>query len=153
MENQAVEFYTSLFGGSLETAQKYVSDYFSQKKLISDQNDFSVEILMAYKEETPLCFLELNSSWMVNQKLPAVKPVCINHIIHQNGEGLRELINRAEQVALQRKLDLIWIRVFNTDQVLLDLMPELGYLEFEFDIAPVQGLAAAQIYFSKIITN
>jgi len=151
MENQAIQFYTNLFGQSNETAQKYVSDYFSQKKLIRDQNDFSVEILMVYEDENPLCFLELNSSWGVNQNLPAVKPVCINHIIHQNGEGLIELIKRAEEVAAQRRLDLIWMRVFATDQILLNLMPKLGYLEFHFDILPVQGLPVDQIYFSKII--
>jgi hypothetical protein len=153
MENQAIQFYTLLFGHSNETAQKYVSEHFSQKKLIRDQNDFSIEILMVYEDEKPLCFLELNSSWGINQNLPAVKPVCINHIIHHNGEGLTELIKRAEEIAAQRKLDLIWMRVFNTDRILLNLMLQLGYLEFEFNIAPVQGLPIDEIYFSKIITS
>lgn len=81
MEEKALKFYSDLFGTEKEIGEKYAQENLSSQKLFRIQNDFSVEMLMAYEGENPLSFLKLNSSRLANQNLGANKPIGFNHIV------------------------------------------------------------------------
>ena len=125
MENKAKEFYKRLF--EQKDADKYTEEQFSQKELFRIQNDFSIEILMVYEAENPSSFLKLDSSRLSNEKLAAEKAICLKDIIHFNEEDLLVIFKRAEEIASQRKHDLIWVKAFSADTDLIKVVKCLNY--------------------------
>lgn len=129
MENQAINFYTNLFQSQIE-GKKYTEENLSREILFKIQNDFSIEMLMVYGDETPLSFLKMNSSRLFNQNLGAFKPLNISTIIYDNTEDIMVLLKRVEEVAYQRKHDMIWVKVLKTDTFLIQKLQTLTYEEF-----------------------
>ena len=150
MEEKALKFYSDLFGAQKEIGEKYAQENLSSQKLFRIQNDFSVEMLMAYEGENPLSFLKLNSSRLANQNLGANKPIGVNHIVYFNPEDLVVLFKRAEEVALQRKHDLIWVKAFEIDTVLIATLKSLGYEEFRYESDPEEE-TPKELYFKKSV--
>lgn len=150
MEEKALKFYSDLFGNEKEIGENYAKENLSSQKLFRIQNDFSVEMLMAYEGENPLSFLKLNSSRLANQNLGANKAIGVNHIVYFNPEDLVVLFKRAEEVALQRKHDLIWVKVFEIDTVLTATLKSLGYEEFNYENDFVEE-TPKQLYFKKSV--
>jgi hypothetical protein len=149
IENQAINFYSNLFGQSTALGEKYVEENLSIPKLFKIQNDFSVEMMMVYDNETPLGFMKLNSSRLSNQNLGTNKPVGIDHIVYFKKEDLLVLLKRAEEVATQRKYDLIWIKAFKEDTVLIELLESLGYQTFNYNEDNVTNSYQEPVYFRK----
>ena len=144
MENQALQFYERLFEQK-DAAVQTAEERFSQKELFRIQNDFSIEILMVYEGENPKSFLKLDSSRLSNENLEAEKAICLKDIIYFNEEDLAVLFKRAEEIASQRKHDLIWVKAFAVDEVLIKTLKNLDYQEFEFQ----ENTIEKQIYFKK----
>jgi hypothetical protein len=130
MEDKAVQFYTNLFKEK-ELGEKYAEEHLSKKELFRIQNDFSIEILMAYLGETPQAYLKLDSSRILNENLGASKAINLSEIVYFDEEDLKVLIKRAEEIASQRKHDLIWVSAFTVDTALVDILRSLNYEEFE----------------------
>lgn len=151
MEKQAFIFYSNLFGESKEIGEKYAKENLSSQQLFKIQNDFSVEMLMAYDGENPLAFMKLNSSRLLNQNLGANKAIGVNNIVYFDQEDLMVLFKRAEQVALQRKHDLIWVTAFEIDVDLITTLKSLSYIEFDYENASNQETDQKQLYFKKSI--
>ncbi|OXG09044.1 hypothetical protein BC749_103147 [Flavobacterium araucananum] len=150
MEEKALKFYSDLFGSEKEIGEKYAQENLSSQKLFKIQNDFSVEMLMAYEGENPLSFMKLNSSRLVNQNLGANKPISVNHIVYFDPEDLVVLFKRAEEVAMQRKHDLIWVKVFEIDSILIQTLNSLGYQKFDYENESEQEIQK-QLYFKKSV--
>ncbi|MBF4516895.1 hypothetical protein IRZ71_11085 [Flavobacterium sp. ANB] len=151
MEKKAIQFYSHLFGQSDVLGEKYVEENLSVQKLIKLQNDFSIEILAVYDDETPLSFMKMNSSRLSNQNLDANKALGLGNIIYFNTEELIPLLERAEAIAVQRKHDLIWIKLFETDTILLNALESKGYLNFDFEVNNNENLYPKEIYLKKAI--
>jgi len=151
MEEKALKFYSDLFGSSKKTGEKYANENLSSQKLFRIQNDFSVEMLMAYDGENPLSFMKLNSSRLSNQNLEANKPIGVDHIVYFNPEDITVLFKRAEEVALQRKHDLIWAKAFEIDNVLIETLKSLGYHEFNYEMDSTRDTDQKQLYFKKSV--
>ncbi|MGE8344102.1 MAG: hypothetical protein ACN6OI_23980 [Flavobacterium sp.] len=130
MEDKAVQFYTNLFKEK-ELGEKYAEEHLSKKELFRIQNDFSIEILMAYLGETPQAYLKLDSSRILNENLGASKAINLSEIVYFDEEDLKVLIKRAEEIASQRKHDLIWVSAFAVDTALIDILRSINYEEFE----------------------
>lgn len=130
MEDKAVQFYTNLFKEK-ELGEKYAEEHLSKKELFRIQNDFSIEILMAYLGETPQSYLKLDSSRILNENLGASKAINLSEIVYFDEEDLKVLIKRAEEIASQRKHDLIWVSAFAVDTALIDILRSINYEEFE----------------------
>lgn len=60
------------------------------------------------------------------------------------------LFKRAEEVALQRKHDLIWVKAFEVDTVLIGTLKSLGYEEFNYENDPEEE-TPKQVYFKKSV--
>jgi len=148
MENKAIGFYTAVLGDKA-SGEKYVAENLSHQKLIRIQNDFSVEMLMVHEAETPLSFMKLNSSRLYNQNTRANKPMGIEQVVYFNSEELSLLLKRAEAIAAQRKHDLIWIKVFEKDTVLKEILQSFDYREFHFDEQANEDSQHQQLYFKK----
>ncbi|MCP2025510.1 hypothetical protein L1276_000650 [Flavobacterium sp. HSC-32F16] len=146
MESQALQFYERLFKQK-ELALECAEEKFSQKELFRIQNDFSIEILMVYEGENPQSFLKLDSSRLSNENLGAEKAICLKDIIYFNEEDITVLFKRAEEIALQRKHDLIWIKAFSIEEILIKTLKDLEYEEFEFQ--ETASILEKQIYFKK----
>ncbi|WET03138.1 hypothetical protein [Flavobacterium sp. YJ01] len=131
MEDKAVQFYTNLFKEK-DLAEKYVEQHLSKKELFRIQNDFSIEILMAYLDEAPQSYLKLDSSRILNENLGVSKAINLSEIVYFDEEDLKVLIKRAEQIASQRKHDLIWVSAFAVDIALIDILRSLNYEEFDW---------------------
>lgn len=147
MEEKAVQFYTSLFKEK-DLGEKHVEEYLSQKELFRIQNDFSIEILMAYLGETPQSYLKLDSSRILNENLGASKAINLSEIIYFDEEDLKALIKRGEEIACQRKHDLIWVKAFALDTVLIDILRLLNYEEFDLEKS-IEDQFPKRIYFRK----
>lgn len=147
MEDKAVQFYTNLFKEK-EIGEKYAEEYLSQKELFRIQNDFSIEILMAYLDETPQSYLKLDSSRILNENLGASKAINLSEIIYFDEEDLKALIKRAEEIASQRKHDLIWVKAFAVDTALMAILRSLNYEEFDLE-ETVEDQFPKRIYFRK----
>ncbi|MDY0989749.1 hypothetical protein SOM12_20115 [Flavobacterium sp. CFBP9031] len=130
MEDKAVQFYTNLFKEK-ELGEKYAEEHLSKKELFRIQNDFSIEILMAYLGETPQSYLKLDSSRILNENLGASKAINLSEVVYFDEEDLKVLIKRAEEIASQRKHDLIWVSAFAIDTALIDILRSINYEEFE----------------------
>ncbi|OMQ10342.1 hypothetical protein [[Flexibacter] sp. ATCC 35103] len=151
MEEKALKFYSNLFDSSQEIGEKYAQENLSRQKLFKIQNDFSVEVLMAYEGENPLSFMKLNSSRLCNQNLDANKPVGVDHIVYFSPEDIMVLFKRAEEIALQRKYDLIWAKAFEIDAVLIENLKTLGYEEFNYENDNTRDTNQKQLYFKKSV--
>jgi hypothetical protein len=151
MEEKALQFYADLFVNSKETGEQYARENLSSQQLFKIQNDFSVEMLMAYDGENPLSFMKLNSSRLSNQNLDANKPMGVDHIVYFNPEDINVLFKRAEEVALQRKYDLIWAKAFAVDTVLIETLKSLGYEEFNYEKDSTRDTDEKQLYFKKSV--
>ncbi|MFC0777453.1 hypothetical protein [Flavobacterium sp. HJSW_4] len=147
MEDKAVQFYTNLFKEK-EIGEKYAEEHLSQKELFRIQNDFSIEILMAYLDETPQSYLKLDSSRILNENLGASKAINLSEIIYFDEEDLKALIKRAEEIASQRKHDLIWVKAFAVDTALIAILRSLNYEEFDLE-ETVEDQFPKRIYFRK----
>lgn len=147
MEDKAVQFYTNLFKEK-ELGEKYAEEHLSKKELFRIQNDFSIEILMAYLGETPQAYLKLDSSRIVNENLGASKAINLSEIIYFDEEDLKVLIKRAEEIASQRKHDLIWVNAFALDTALIDILRSLNYEEFDGKES-IEDQFPKRIYFRK----
>jgi len=150
MEEKALKFYSDLFGSSKEIGEKYAAENLSSQKFFKIQNDFSIEMLMVYENENPLSFLKLNSSRISNQDLGANKAIGIEDIVYFNPDDLIVLFKRAEEIALQRKHDLIWAKAFEIDVVLIQTLKSLGYQEFIYENEENQR-NPNQFYFKKSV--
>lgn len=148
MENKAIQFYSDLFGQKA-LGEKYVDENLSHQKLFKIQNDFSVEMLMVYEGDHPLSFMKLNSSRLSNQNLGANKAVGIEHIVYFNPEDVEALFKRAEEVALQRKYDLIWVKALAIDTTLIEMLQSLNYEKFNFEEAADEESYQKLVYFRK----
>ena len=148
MENKALEFYSALFG-KRELGEKFVEENLSHQKLFKIQNDFSVEMLMVYEGENPLSFMKLNSSRLYNQNLDASKAINIEHVVYFSSEDVEVLFKRTEEVALQRKHDLIWVKVLAIDLVLIEVLRSLHYKEFFVDESTIEMENKNMAYFRK----
>jgi hypothetical protein len=151
MEEKALLFYSNLFVGSEEIGEKYAQENLSSQQLFKIQNDFSVEMLMAYDGENPLSFMKLNSSRLANQNLDANKAIGVEHIVYFNREDIQVLFKRAEEVALQRKHDLIWAKAFEIDTTLTEELKTLGYEEFNYENDVNCDTNQKQLYFKKSV--
>lgn len=150
IEHNALEMYIKLLPEAKEEAESYVEDNLSADKLIWGQNDFSTEMLMTYDKEIPLAFLQLTSKY-ANKYIQAQKPIGIQHIIHTGETGLRELLERAIQIAIQRKYTLIWIKALRNDRILIELLLSSGYEEFEPRELEQDISLIEYIYFKKAL--
>lgn len=150
MESQALHFYSNLFSSD-DLGEKYVAENLSVSKFIKIQNNFSVEVLIVNDDETPLSFMQLNSSRLSNQNLGTNKPIGIDHIVYFNAEETILLFNRAEVIAKQRKHDLIWVKIFEADIVLKETLQSLGYTPFDYEGDIPNNVDQKQIYFRKEI--
>lgn len=150
MESQALQFYERLFAQK-EIADKYAEEKFSQKELFRIQNDFSIEVLMVYDDENPQSFLKLDSSRLSNENVEAEKAIALKDLIYFNAEDINVLIKRAEEIAFQRKHDLIWIKVFEIDQVLIQALQTLDFEPFNFEKDIEKDDFQPQLYFKKAI--
>ncbi|PTS97627.1 hypothetical protein DBR27_15055 [Flavobacterium sp. HMWF030] len=148
MENKAIQFYSDLFGQKA-LGEKYVEEYLSHQKLFKIQNDFSVEMLMVYDGDNPLSFMKLNSSRLSNQNLGANKAIGIEHIVYFNPDEAEALFKRAEEVATQRKHDLIWVKVLAIDAALIEVLQSLNYKKFDFEEITSEEPHKNLIYFRK----
>nr|WP_322623495.1 hypothetical protein [uncultured Flavobacterium sp.] len=117
---------------SLQQAENTLLPAFTDESLIWGQNDFSKEMLMAFNEEEPVSSLRLVSNQPKLQELEANKPMYLDMIVHNfSEEGLKALINRAEQIAHQRKYDLLWTSVSVEDTFIKDTFEAFGFKKIE----------------------
>lgn len=147
MEDKAVQFYTNLFEEK-DLGEKYAEQHLSKKELFRIQNDFSIEILMAYLDETPQSYLKLDSSRILNENLGVSKAINLSEIVYFDEEDLKALIKRAEEIASQRKHDLIWVSAFAIDTDLIDRLRLLNYEEFDWQES-TKDQFPNRIYFRK----
>jgi hypothetical protein len=113
---------------SLQQAENTLLPAFTDESLIWGQNDFSKEMLMAFNEEEPVSSLRLVSNQPKLPVLEANKPMFLDMIVHNfSEEGLKALINRAEQIAHQRKYDLLWTYLSTEDSFCLNTFKEYGF--------------------------
>ncbi len=149
MEKQSLSFYSNLLGNSL--GEKYANENLSFDEFIRIQNDFLIEVLMIYDGETPLSFSKLNSSRIFDQELNAKKPIGLEHIIYKSTEDLQLLCKRGEEVAKQRRHDLIWIKTLDEDLVMKEILISNGYEEFKLEETIDNVSQLKEVYFMKDI--
>jgi hypothetical protein len=150
MENNSILFYSNLFGQSNSLGEKYANENLSGQNFSKIQNDFLVEILAIGEEKKPLSFLKIDSRRLINQNMEANKAIRVSDIVYFSIEDLILLLKRAEEVAVQRRHDLIWIEAFEVDTTLIKIAESLGFEKFNFEHQN-SDIYPDQIYFRKQI--
>lgn len=150
MQTKAIVFYSNLMG---ELGEKYATENLSKSSFLKIQNDFLVEIVAVGEDKNPLSFLKLDSRRLSNQNTGANKAIRVSDVVYFSSEDLTLLLNRAEEVAIQRKHDLIWIEVFETDSIFIQTLQGNHYQKFDFEQDSATGIYPEQIYFRKQINQ
>jgi hypothetical protein len=153
MENNAILFYSNLFGQSNSLGEKYAKENLSSQKFLKIQNDFLVEILAVGEDKNPVSFLKLDSRRLSNQIPETKKAIRVSDIVYFSSEDLTLLLKRAEEVALQRRHDLIWIEVFEIDTILIEMLQSFGFEKFDFNQDNSEDIYPKRIYFRKQINQ
>lgn len=119
------------------TQQKNIDKEYSVSAFLNSANSFTREWLMSFdvtgededRAEDPLAFVELLSA-NLPKEATGNKPVYIEKITHSDKEnGLKEVINRALEIAIQRKHDIVWAEVPATDEKTKDELNSQGFKE------------------------
>jgi hypothetical protein len=150
MEDKAILFYSNLFG---ELGEKYASENLSSASFKKIQNDFLIEILAIGEDKNPLSFLKVDSRRLSNQNLGANKAIRVSDVVYFGSEDLTLLLNRAEEVAVQRKHDLIWIEAFEIDFTLIETLQFNHYQKFNFEQETANNIYPKRIYFRKQVNQ
>lgn len=129
VSKMAIEHYTRV------AQQKDIDKEYSVTTFLNSANSFTREWLMSFavtgededREEQPLAFMELVSA-NIPKTVEGGKPLYIEKSIYTaNGEGLKEVLNRAIEIAKQRRHDSIWAEIPKTDTKVKEVYEALGF--------------------------
>ena len=114
---------------------KDIHKEYSVSAFLNSANSFTREWLMSFKVtgededrvEEPLAFIEL-----VSANIPKVadggKPLYIEKTMYnKNGEGIQEVLNRAIEIAKQRRHDSIWVEIPLGDNKVKEMYKASGF--------------------------
>jgi hypothetical protein len=115
--------------------QKDIHNEYSVSMFLNSANSFTREWLMSFsvtgededREEHPLAFMELVSA-NIPKEAEGGKPLYIEKSVYAtNGEGLKEVLNRAIEIAKQRRHDVLWAEIPKTDAKVKEVYAALGF--------------------------
>lgn len=148
-EKQLIATYKT--ADDLTTAQQKILPAFSDHSLIWGQNDFSKEMLMAFKGEEPLASFRFVSNQPKAKDIVANKPIYLDMVVHNFSEdGLSALILRATQIAQQRKYDLLWVEIPGEDTFSINTFSANGFELTESDTAAKDEYTNTLLYIKKV---
>jgi hypothetical protein len=117
------------------TKQEDTDKKYSVSAFLNRANSFTREWLMAFevtgedddRQEEPLAFIELLSA-NIPEEANSGKPLYIEKAIHtESQEGLEKVLNRALEIALQRRHDSVWAEFPETDAAVKKLFTDSGF--------------------------
>jgi hypothetical protein len=129
VSKMAIEHYTRA------DQQKDIHKEYSVSAFLNSANSFTREWLMSFnvtgededREEQPLAFMELLSAH-IPKEAEGAKPLYIEKSIYAtNGEGLKEVLNRAIEIAKQRRHDMLWAEIPKNDAKVKEVYAALGF--------------------------
>lgn len=118
-------------------SQKNIDKEYSVSAFLNSANSFTREWLMSFevtgedeeRQEEPLAFVELLSA-NLPKEAEGNKPVYIEKITHgDKGNGVKEVVNRALEIAIQRRHDVIWAEIPEGDDAVKNTLAEFGFVK------------------------
>lgn len=147
--------YRELFGDHPEYAdiESHLDRVYEPEPFIKSHNDFSKQMLMAFEGDIALASAELISLLPEEEKPEeSSKPLLFHKVIHNTGgKGLPELLERAEQIARQRKHDALVVKTWKTRDTAQKIIRNAGFETLKTGTVTIGKATLEQSFFMKKI--
>lgn len=117
--------------------KKDINKEYSVSAFLNSANSFTREWLMSFKvtgededrREESRAFIELVSA-NIPKQAEGGKPLYIEKTMYaENGEGIQEVLNRAIEIAKQRRHDSVWVEVPVGDDKVKEVYEAAGFTD------------------------
>ncbi len=119
---------------SEENMNKYLEEGFSTEKLTAELNDKNAEFYFATHEETVIGYLKLNSgasqTELKDDKALEIERIYVINQFHGKKAG-QTLYNKAIEIARQKKVDYVWLGVWEKNSRAMKFYKKNGFVEFD----------------------
>lgn len=133
--------------------RSHIDNTYELEPFVKSHNDFSRQMLMAFEGSTPLASAELVSSLPDEEKPEgSAKPLLFHKIVHDpEGKGLPELLQRAEEIARQRKHDALVVKVWKIRDTTQETALDSGFEMHRTEQVNIGKASLEQLLFLKRI--
>lgn len=119
---------------SEENMNKYLEEGFSAEKLSSELNDKNAEFYFATYEEKVIGYLKLNfgasQTELKDDKALEIERIYVINQFHGKKAG-QTLYNKAIEIARQKKVDYVWLGVWEENSRAMKFYKKNGFVEFD----------------------
>jgi len=119
---------------SEENMNKYLEEGFSAEKLSSELNDKNAEFYFATHEEKIIGYLKLNfgasQTELKDDKALEIERIYVINQFHGKKAG-QTLYNKAIEIARQKKVDYVWLGVWEENSRAMKFYKKNGFVEFD----------------------
>jgi len=119
---------------SEENMNKYLEEGFSTDKLTAELNDKNAEFYFATHEEKVIGYLKLNSgasqTELKDNKALEIERIYVINQFHGKKAG-QTLYNKAIEIARQKKVDYVWLGVWEKNSRAMKFYKKNGFVEFD----------------------
>ena len=128
-------FYETFSAGNTEeNMKKYLEEGFSIEKLTREINDINSEIYFAELDNKVIGYLKLNfgesQTELKNSKALEIERIYVSKDFHGKRVG-QLLYEKAMQVANDRKVDNVWLGVWEENPRAINFYKKNGFVEFD----------------------
>jgi ribosomal protein S18 acetylase RimI-like enzyme len=119
---------------SEENMNKYLEEGFSTEKLTAELNDKNAEFYFATHEKKVIGYLKLNSgasqTELKDNKALEIERIYVVNQFHGKKAG-QTLYNKAIEIARQKKVDYVWLGVWEKNSRAMTFYRKNGFVEFD----------------------
>jgi len=119
---------------SEENMNKYLEEGFSTEKLTAELNDKNAEFYFATHEKKVIGYLKLNSgasqTELKDDKALEIERIYVINQFHGKKAG-QTLYNKAIEIARQKKVDYVWLGVWEKNSRAMKFYKKNGFVEFD----------------------
>jgi diamine N-acetyltransferase len=119
---------------SEENMNKYLEEGFSYEKLSCELNDKNAEFYFATHEEKVIGYLKLNfgasQTELKDDKALEIERIYVINQFHGKKAG-QTLYNKAIEIARQKKVDYVWLGVWEENSRAMKFYKKNGFVEFD----------------------
>ena len=131
---RATFYETFSAGNTEENMKKYLEEGFSIEKLTREINDINSEIYFAELDNKVIGYLKLNfgesQTELKNSKALEIERIYVSKDFHGKKVG-QLLYEKAMQVANDRKVDNVWLGVWEENPRAINFYKKNGFVEFD----------------------
>ena len=136
LQEIGIQTFTEIFSSanSEENMAQYLKEGFSIEKLTGELNNYNSKFFFALDQERVIGYLKLNFGDTQTELMDAnaLEIERIYVLSEYQGKKVGQLLyDKAIEIAIQRKLDYIWLGVWEENKRALSFYKKNGFIEFD----------------------